>query len=326
MTEQQATEVHAAGAVLWRRHNGGTQIGLIHRPRYDDWSFPKGKRNGGEHILLTAVREVEEETGVRTVLGRRLPSTHYLVDGHPKLVDYWVARAAEPGGAAGSFVPNDEVDDMAWLAPAAARDRLSYGHDLDVLDAFLAGPVDTTPLVLLRHAATVSKDTWRADGHGDDLARPLSDRGKAQSELLAGLLTCFAPARAITSAAERCRATIEPYAQLTGREIEPEPAFTLEPTTSSPPVYDWLPNQAARDKIAEVAAATATPTIICGHRQNLPLLMEWACQQLHAPLLVGRALPKGAFWVLQMGADGLTSAERHELGPLRRPVKAPSPA
>ena len=88
MTDQPSSEIHAAGAVLWRRWGGGTQIALIHRSRYDDWSFPKGKRNGTEHVLLTAVREVQEETGVRVVLGRRLPATHYLVDGRRKLVDY----------------------------------------------------------------------------------------------------------------------------------------------------------------------------------------------------------------------------------------------
>jgi 8-oxo-(d)GTP phosphatase len=316
MTDQQPAEIQAAGAVLWRRHHGGTQIALIHRPRYDDWSFPKGKRNGNEHVLLTAVREVEEETGVRAVLGRRLPSTHYLVDGRPKLVDYWAARALDPAGPPERFVPNDEVDDVVWLPPDAARERLSYGHDLAVLDGFLAGPADTTPLVLLRHAATISKDAWRDAGHADDLARPLSDRGRAQSKVLAGLLTCFSPARAITSTAERCAATLHPYARQVGSTIELEPALTLVPTPATPPGFDWLPSQAARDKIAEVTAATATPAIICGHRQNLPTLMEWACQQLHAPLLVGRPLPKGGFWVLQMNAAGLASAERHELGPL----------
>lgn len=316
MTDQRATEIHAAGAVLWRRHRGGTQIALVHRPRYDDWSFPKGKRNGSEHVLLTAVREVEEETGVRAVLGRRLPSTHYLVDGRPKLVDYWAGRAPDPTGPPERFVPNDEIDGLAWLPSTAARERLSYGHDVAVLDSFLAGPADTMPLVLLRHAATISKGAWRDAGHGDDLARPLSDRGRAQSKLLTSLLTCFPPARAITSAAERCVATLHPYASQTGSRIEPEPALTLAPTPATPPLYDWLPSQAARDKIAEVTTAAAGPAIICGHRQNLPTLMEWACQQLHAPLLVGRPLPKGGFWVLQMGAAGLASAERHELGPL----------
>jgi 8-oxo-dGTP diphosphatase len=316
MTDQPATDVHAAGAVLWRQHPAGTQIALVHRPRYDDWSFPKGKRDGREHILQTAVREVQEETAVRVVLGRRLPSTHYLADGRPKQVDYWAARPAGPASAGEEFVPNDEVDGIAWLDPGAARARLSYAHDLEVIDAFLAGPLDTTPLILLRHAATISKRHWRAAGHDDDLARPLSRRRRAQSAWLAEIFTCFPPARAISSAAERCLATVRPYASLTETKPEPEPAFTLQVTGSAPAAYDWLPSQTARDKIAEVTAPAAAPAIICCHRQNLPSLLEWACHQLHAPMLVGRALPKSGFWVLQLSATGLASAERHELGPL----------
>ena len=87
MADAASGEIRAAGAVLWRVRAEGIETALVHRPRYDDWSFPKGKSLPGEHVLLTAVREVEEETGVRAALGRRLASQHYPVDGQPKRID-----------------------------------------------------------------------------------------------------------------------------------------------------------------------------------------------------------------------------------------------
>src|SRR5215472_8502449 len=94
--------VHAAGAVLWRARAGGIETALVHRPRYDDWSFPKGKSEPGEHVLLTAVREVEEETGVRAALGRRLATQTYPVEGQPKQVEYWAARPGNGGATRGT--------------------------------------------------------------------------------------------------------------------------------------------------------------------------------------------------------------------------------
>ena len=100
----QEAEIRAAGAVLWRPGADGPEVALVHRRRYDDWSLPKGKSLPGEHVLLTAVREVAEETGVRVVLGPRLPSTHYQQHGNrPKTVDYWAAKAA--GGAPAGLHP-----------------------------------------------------------------------------------------------------------------------------------------------------------------------------------------------------------------------------
>ncbi len=148
-------EIRAAGAVLWRPGPAGPQVALVHRPKYDDWSLPKGKTEPGEHVLLTAVRELAEETGTRVVLGRRLPSTHYLVRGRPKTVDYWAAKAAD--GPQPGFTPNSEVDQLDWLDGPAARQRLSYLHDAAVLDEFAAGPPDTVPLILVRHASAGSK-------------------------------------------------------------------------------------------------------------------------------------------------------------------------
>ncbi|MFF2013305.1 NUDIX hydrolase [Streptomyces sp. NPDC058195] len=134
--------VRAAGCVLWRRTDwGGLEVCLVHRPRYDDWSHPKGKLKRGETAPDAARREVLEETGQRCVPGAALPTVHYTVDGRPKEVVYWAAEAA-----GGSFTPGGEVDRVCWLAPAAARVRLTQERDRELLDALLAalsGPPGT---------------------------------------------------------------------------------------------------------------------------------------------------------------------------------------
>ncbi|MEV3932188.1 MULTISPECIES: NUDIX hydrolase [unclassified Streptomyces] len=126
--------VLAAGCVLWRRAQvgGGLEICLVHRPRYDDWSFPKGKLKRGESAREAALREVLEETGHHCLPGTSLPTALYTANGRPKEVSYWAAEAT--GGA---FEPNDEVDRLAWLSPEAARSRLSRPGDRVQLDAFL---------------------------------------------------------------------------------------------------------------------------------------------------------------------------------------------
>ncbi|MFD3652246.1 NUDIX hydrolase [Streptomyces sp. 24-1644] len=129
-----AGPVLAAGCVLWRRSpfDGGLEICLVHRPRYDDWSFPKGKLKRGEPALAGALREVLEETGHRCAPGARLPTSRYEVNGRPKEVAYWAAEATD-----GSFTPNDEVDRVLWLSPVAARNRLTRARDHDQLDALM---------------------------------------------------------------------------------------------------------------------------------------------------------------------------------------------
>lgn len=140
MSGTPGSTVLAAGCVLWRRApggGGGVEVCLVHRPRWDDWSHPKGKLKRGEEPLAAAVREVLEETGHHCVPGRRLPTARYLVDGRPKEVAYWAAEAT--GGA---FVAGDEVDRILWLAPEAAHVRLTQPRDREQLTAAL---LDTLP-------------------------------------------------------------------------------------------------------------------------------------------------------------------------------------
>ena len=225
-TESEDTEIRAAGAVVWRPGTDGPEVALVHRSRYDDWSLPKGKPLAGEHVLLTAVREVAEETGIRVVLGLRLPSTHYQLHGNrPKTVDYWAARPAD--GPQPGFVPNDEVDQVAWLGLAAAQDRLSYPHDAGVLDEFAAGPPDTIPFILIRHASAGNKEDWRAAGHDDDLKRPLDDEGLRQQQQLALLLQCYATGQVLSSLAERCIGTVQAYAEATGQGVQADSSLTV---------------------------------------------------------------------------------------------------
>ena len=321
---KQPAEVHAAGAVLWRPAAAGPEVALIHRPRYDDWSFPKGKRMPGEHVLLAAVREVQEETGVGIALGWRLHPARYRTEDKPKRVDYWVARTkpdgCDPADPPATFVPNAEVDDLAWLPLTAARDRLSYEYDARVLDEFASGPATTSALILVRHTSARGKKAWYDAGQPDDLTRPLTPRGQAQAEHLAELLSCFGPARVISSAAQRCVATVEPYATLAGTKVETETALALAPAepdgwaaaTRQRIAAAWQRARAQR-LIGDLATA-GRPAVICAHRENLPALLEWACERLGTPVPHGPPLAKGSFWVLHVSAGRLVSAEQHHLG------------
>ena len=131
------TEIRAAGAMLWRPGTDGPEVALVHRRRYDDWSLPKGKSLPGEHVLLTAVREVAEETGVRVILGGacRPRTTSSTATGRRR---WTTGRRKPPAGPQPGFIPNDEVDEVGWLGIPEARERLSYPHDVGVLDEFAA--------------------------------------------------------------------------------------------------------------------------------------------------------------------------------------------
>jgi 8-oxo-(d)GTP phosphatase len=293
-------EIRAAGAVVRQPAEHIAAVLLVHRPKYDDWSLPKGKLEPGEHVLLAAVREVAEETGLAVTLGRRLPPVHYSSDGVPKRVDYWVATAEGPPT---EFLPNSEIDGITWAAiegAATAGVALSYDRDVETVVAALAGPAATTPLILVRHAEAGHKSDWP----GDDLTRPLDPQGELDARSLAPLLRCFGVSRVVSAPAERCLATVRPYVATTGGATEVEPAFGVASADASRSPAD-------AQKAAAALAAAAEPVIICAHRENLPVLVAAAYAELGAGPPDGVPLRKGEFLVLHRADGRLIAAERY---------------
>ncbi|OLT24751.1 NUDIX hydrolase [Actinomadura sp. CNU-125] len=281
--------MRAAGALLWR---DGPEFAVIHRPRYDDWSLPKGKVDPGEHVLRAAVREVEEETGIVPRLGRRLPTGMYTLGKRTKRVDWWAARPV----ADAAFVPNEEVDRIEWLPPDRAARRLTYRHDAELLDEFLAGPLRTRPLVILRHASAHAKEDWR---DADEL-RPLDAAGRADAVRLSALLSSFGPVRLVSSATGRCVETVLPHARRTRAAVTTDGAFT---------VGDTAPGRAV-ERLLELVA-DGVPTVVCTHGEIVEELVTGLCRELGEKVPDDPCLAKGEFWVAHIAGNAMPALERH---------------
>jgi 8-oxo-(d)GTP phosphatase len=327
--------IKAAGAVAWRPGPAGEpEILLVHRKKYDDWSLPKGKTEPDEPLPVTAVREVLEEGGARLALGRRLVSVRYNVGGRPKRVHYWAARVLSVDARA---VPNSEVDEVTWLPAGRAVDKVSYPHDHGVLADFAARPAQTVPLILLRHSGAVAKGGWKRA----DRSRPLDDAGRSDAKALADLLVCFAPRpRLISSTAARCADTLLPLSEVTGEQVRAEPSLYIH--NESPLTGAAEPAADLTALVREVIAA-GEPTVICAHRENLPLLKDAALSVLtgHSASASGNgaadagvpddaiaqlrrewdeALPTSGFWVLNVAP--LSPGQEPEPEPGQAPSKA----
>jgi 8-oxo-dGTP pyrophosphatase MutT (NUDIX family)/phosphohistidine phosphatase SixA len=289
--------IKASGTVLWRQGTPDPEIALVHRARYDDWSLPKGKAEPGEHGVVTAVRETYEETRARARLGRPLITVRYDVDGQPKRVRYWAARLIEQE----PFEPGPEIAEVAWLPVEQARARLSYPHDIDVVDDFVSAPYDTQPFIVLRHAKAVKRSAWSGDEH----SRPLSKRGAAQAERLVPLLSAYAPARLHTSDELRCQQTVAPYAAAASVKLEDEPLLSEE---------GWERHPRKGQRLVDELFAAAEPLLVCTHRPVLPGLLHrlLASSGLHMP---GGPLSPGEFVVIHREPDDAkphaVSVERH---------------
>lgn len=260
------TVVRAAGAVLWRpaRESGSTdiEVALVHRPKYDDWSLPKGKLDPGEHIIACAVREVLEETGHAVSLGAPVGVQRYPVAGATKEVLYWAARADD---TAAPWPGTAEIDRLEFVPATRAGTRLSHRRDVELVTATVAAlgtpAADTTPLIVLRHAKAMARKRWK----GTDVDRPLDPKGSAQADRLAVLLACYGIRRVVSSDALRCVDTVRPFATAERCLVEHEPRVTEEAHDESPP--------GAADAVRELLADPA-PTVLCSHRPVLPTLLD----------------------------------------------------
>jgi 8-oxo-dGTP diphosphatase len=282
--------VLAAGGVVWRPGDEGPEVCLVHRPKYDDWSLPKGKLHADEHPLAGAVREVVEETGVTALPQVRLPTVGYLVAfGLPKRVDYWFMRAAGGPG----FAPNKEVDELRWVPLTEAAALLSYDYDAGVVRAAAKLPAVGAVAVLLRHGYAGERDEW----DGPDQARPLDERGRRQAERLAEVLAVFGPGLrpgSLRSATpDRCRQTVAPLAERLGLSVETDPAYdeSADPARTVAVLRDFA--------AAGAAAAEPAVTIGCSQGKLLPMALGLLTGQQPD----GYATRKGDGWLIAFGGD-----------------------
>ena len=288
--------VRAAGGVLCRRAGDTVEVCLVHRPRYDDWSLPKGHLDKGEHPLLAAVREVTEETGVVGRPQLRMRTVEYtLPDGRPKTVDFWLMAAGEQ---ALNPRDTDEVDRAAWLPMAEAIERLTYPGERPLLEAAAALPPVTTVVGLVRHAHAGDRKKWS----GNDLLRPIDERGQRQAALVGRLYSLFGPARLFAATPLRCKQTLEPLAAAIGdRPIVLDSAFAEPPDAEDAPAKAKLALQRLLD------LRSGGMPVICSQGKVIPYLLAALRDEDDA---TPYKTPKGGGWVLTWAGDRLLGLSR----------------
>ncbi len=248
--------MRAAGAVVTRK---GGEVLLVHRPKYDDWSFPKGKLDPGEHEVTAAVREVAEETGLDVRLGPALRRQRYrMSNGRWKSVSYWTARVVGSDDV-GRYRPNDEIDAVEWVEWSAATRRLTYPHDRDTLAEARPLRRKTRALVVLRHGKSRARGGWRKD----DRLRPLLQLGESQAQRIVPLLAAFDVTAVHSSTSTRCVQTVKPYVDTTGWPVK---------------LYDELSEEGATAagvlEVVDGLLDAGESAVLCTHRPVLPTVLD----------------------------------------------------
>ena len=294
--------IRAAGGVVWRAVSGASgepavEVAVIHRPRYDDWSLPKGKLVAGESHLDAAVREVLEETGFRVRVGRSLGETRYdkvaSAATRPKVVRWWAMQAES-----GSFSPSREVDALEWMSLADASERLTRLTDRHVLERFTRGGAPTHTVLLVRHASAGSPEAWL----GDDRLRPLDECGMAQADELVPILARFEIGSILAADVLRCEQTVAPVSEALAVEVRTEPLL-------SDVGYPGREEEALG--VLRSLGNADHDAIACSQGDVIPDLVARLADADGYPLEQPVRAPKASTWALGIDAEGrLVAAER----------------
>ena len=250
--------ISAAGVVVWRKHKDNfTEVAIIHRSKYDDWSFPKGKIEVGESLIACAHREVLEETNLQTEFGPHLGQVEYFTPDGLKKVTYWSAKVI----AEKPFRTNSEVDQLKWIPITKVIEVLTNETDKEIFDKFVKVKFNSKPFILLRHAKAITRDEWQ----GEDDDRPLSSSGQNQAMRLLSTYQVFNIDQIHSSDAVRCYDTVKSMAK--GLDIKLEVSSKLSENTykkDKEKAFDYVSELVKEDK----------SILICSHNPILPKMLN----------------------------------------------------
>ncbi|WP_236966658.1 NUDIX hydrolase [Marisediminicola antarctica] len=266
MTVTDPSTLVAAGVVCWRMTGGRVRVLLVHRANRGDISLPKGKLEPRESLPEAAVRETLEETGLAVTLGAPLGETAYsLPTGRDKIVHYWAAEATDAVIAASNFVPSFEVTSTEWVTLKAARAKLSYERDQELMDRFAAradsNTLRTFAVVALRHGKAVPASSW----NGPDSTRPLEHAGIEEAKAAARAIAAYRPTKLISSTAARCISTIDPLATMLGLDVKATAAISQDAHE------DGVANV---HRIVSKRVARRQTAVLCSHGPVLPDIID----------------------------------------------------
>jgi 8-oxo-(d)GTP phosphatase len=282
-----SSPILAAGAVLWRKsEKKKIEVLIIHRPKYDDWTFPKGKAEIGEPLIACAYREVLEETNIETAFGPYLGEVEYLTNDGKKKVSFWSAKVVKEK----DFKPNTEVDQLKWVEVTKVKELLTLDTDRKILEQFLQIEPDTKPLILLRHAKAVTRDEWQ----GEDDDRPLDSYGQNQAKRLLAMYQVFNLEQIHSSDAVRCYDTVVAIAK--GLNIKLEVTGKLSESTfkkDKEKAFDY-----AKDLIK-----LNESVLLCSHNPILPKMLNKLTKKSEVDADEGKLLPADGWVIHRIGKE-----------------------
>lgn len=311
MTMTAPSTVVAAGVVCWRMSGDKVRVLLVHRGNRGDISLPKGKLELRESLPEAAVRETLEETGLAVTLGAPLGETEYpLPTGRDKIVYYWAAEATAAAIASSNFIPSFEVTSTEWVTVKAARAKLSYERDVEIIDRFAArvesNTLRTFAVIALRHGKAVLASSWT----GPDSSRPLEHAGIEEARAAARAIAAYRPTKLISSTAARCISTIEPLATILGLDVKATAAISQDAHE------DGVGNV---HRVVSKRVAKRETAVLCSHGPVLPDIIDeiagCAGSPCGAELRHASSLATGDFAVVHLSvADptaGIVAVEVH---------------